>query len=216
MLVFLSDIHFTDGTSGETIHSGAFRGFVQDLSRMARDAKARDLEVVLLGDPSTPAPASAGGLCSGFRSTSGTKGATGLPVGLHIFDLIRSEQWIKSKIRPWDEKSQNQEQITKKILQGILKNAENRRSLNYLRSLLNLRINGKKIPVRMTYLIGNHDWLINRYRSSRELVRNALGITSKNPFAWGGYWKDYKVFARHGRKATLLPVSCKSAFSSVS
>ena len=50
MLVFLSDIHFTDGSSGETIHSGAFRGFVQDLSRMARDAKARDLEIVLLGD----------------------------------------------------------------------------------------------------------------------------------------------------------------------
>ena len=67
---------------------------------MARDAKARDLEIVLLGDPSTPAPATAGGLCSGFRSMSGTKGATGLPVGLHIFDLIRSEQWIKTKVRP--------------------------------------------------------------------------------------------------------------------
>ena len=114
MLVFLSDIHWTDGTSGETIHSGAFRGFVQDLSRIAKDAKARDLEIVLLGD---------------------------------IFDLIRSEQWIKAKVRPWDAKSSKQEQITKKILQGILKNVENRRSLNYLRSLLNLKINGKKIPV---------------------------------------------------------------------
>ena len=50
VLVFLSDIHWTDGTSGETIHSGAFMGFVQDLSRMAKDANARDLEVVLLGD----------------------------------------------------------------------------------------------------------------------------------------------------------------------
>ena len=59
MLVFLSDIHWTNGKSGETIYSGAFRGFVQDLSRMAKDAKARDLEVVLLGDPSTPAPATA-------------------------------------------------------------------------------------------------------------------------------------------------------------
>ena len=29
MLVFLSDIHWTDGTSGDTIHSGAFRGFVR-------------------------------------------------------------------------------------------------------------------------------------------------------------------------------------------
>ena len=88
VLVFLSDIHWTDGTSGETIHSGAFRGFVQDLSRMARNAKARDLEVVLLGD---------------------------------IFDLIRSEQWIKEKVRPWDAKSPKQEQNTKTILQGILR-----------------------------------------------------------------------------------------------
>ena len=83
MLVFLSDIHWTDGTSGETIHSGAFRGFVQDLSRMAKDARAKDLEVVLLGD---------------------------------ILDLIRSEQWIKTEVRPWDAKSPKQEQITKKIL----------------------------------------------------------------------------------------------------
>lgn len=50
MLNFISDIHWTDGTSGKTIHSAAFRGFVEDLSRMAKDAKARDLEVVLLGD----------------------------------------------------------------------------------------------------------------------------------------------------------------------
>ena len=46
---------------------------------MAKDAKARNLEIVLLGD---------------------------------IFDLIRSEQWIKTKVRPWDAKSPKQEQIT--------------------------------------------------------------------------------------------------------
>ena len=68
MLIFLSDIHFTDGTSGETIHSGAFRGFMQDLTRTAKSAGATDLEVVLLGDS---------------------------------IDLIRSEQWIKAKARPF-------------------------------------------------------------------------------------------------------------------
>ena len=61
-------VHWTDGSSGETIHSGAFRGFVQDLSRMAKHAKAKDLEVVLLRD---------------------------------IFDLIRSEQWMKADVRPF-------------------------------------------------------------------------------------------------------------------
>lgn len=47
MLFFLSDIHLTDGISGETIKSGAFRGFVQDLKRMAKSAKAQETVVHL-------------------------------------------------------------------------------------------------------------------------------------------------------------------------
>ncbi|MDZ4344242.1 MAG: hypothetical protein U1E51_17620, partial [Candidatus Binatia bacterium] len=39
---------------------------------------------VLNYDPSTRAPALAGGYCSGFRPTGVLEGATGLPVGLHI------------------------------------------------------------------------------------------------------------------------------------
>jgi len=35
-------------------------------------------------DPSTRAPALAGGSCSGFRPTGVLEGATGLPVGLHF------------------------------------------------------------------------------------------------------------------------------------
>ena len=34
-------------------------------------------------DPSTRAPALAGGSCSGIRPTGGLEGSTGLPVGLH-------------------------------------------------------------------------------------------------------------------------------------
>lgn len=165
MLVFLSDIHWTDGTSGETIHSGAFRGFVQDLARMVKDAKARDLEVVFLGD---------------------------------IFDLIRSEKWREAKVRPWDRKGPEQEKITKRILRGILNNPENRESLKYLRDLFAINVQGKRIPVRFTYLMGNHDWLINRYKSCCKLVQRALKLISNKPFPWEGYWKDYRVFARHG------------------
>src|SRR3990167_7330455 len=40
-------------------------------------------------DPSTPAPAFAGGSRSGFRPTGVVEGATGLPVGLHIPALHR-------------------------------------------------------------------------------------------------------------------------------
>ncbi len=67
MLVFISDLHLTDGSSGETINSGAFKKFAYYLKDMADNSGAKEVEVVLLGD---------------------------------IFDVIRSEQWLKSQIRP--------------------------------------------------------------------------------------------------------------------
>ncbi|MEI7575555.1 MAG: metallophosphoesterase [Armatimonadota bacterium] len=51
MIVFLSDIHFSDGTAGPpNVPPGAFRGAYKDLKEMARDAKAQRLEIVFLGD----------------------------------------------------------------------------------------------------------------------------------------------------------------------
>ena len=50
MLVIISDIHLTDGTSGKTIHSGAFEKFAFHLKDMAETAKAKEIEIVLLGD----------------------------------------------------------------------------------------------------------------------------------------------------------------------
>ena len=50
MLVFLSDLHMTDGTSGETINSGAFRKFTHYLENTVLTAKANEIEIVLLGD----------------------------------------------------------------------------------------------------------------------------------------------------------------------
>ena len=41
MLVIISDLHLTDGTSGETINAGAFRVFRERLSDLAYDASWR-------------------------------------------------------------------------------------------------------------------------------------------------------------------------------
>ncbi len=71
MLVIVSDLHFTDGTSGETVRSGAFKLFRDALSDLAYGASWRadgkykpieDLHLVLLGD---------------------------------ILDVIRSAQWLR-------------------------------------------------------------------------------------------------------------------------
>ena len=50
MLVFFSDIHLTDGTSGETINEGAFELFADQLVDLADKRQARELRLVLLGD----------------------------------------------------------------------------------------------------------------------------------------------------------------------
>ncbi|MDA2927107.1 hypothetical protein MYX78_07730 [Acidobacteria bacterium AH-259-G07] len=41
MLVIISDLHLTDGTSGETIRAGAFRAFRERLRDLAYDASWR-------------------------------------------------------------------------------------------------------------------------------------------------------------------------------
>jgi hypothetical protein len=59
MLVIISDLHLTDGTSGETIRPGAFRALRENLRELAYDASWRSdkkyvpvdgIDLVLLGD----------------------------------------------------------------------------------------------------------------------------------------------------------------------
>jgi len=175
MLVIISDIHLTDGTSGETIHSGAFRKFTLYLKDMAETAKAKELEIVLLGD---------------------------------IFDLIRSDYWLKSGIRPWSDartKDGNRKGLkdyTIEIVNRICKNAVNKKSITHLKEFTE-EMAEQGVSVKITYIIGNHDWLINRYPETRTKIARFLSINNpsqyKNKiFATEGFWEDYKVFGRHG------------------
>jgi UDP-2,3-diacylglucosamine pyrophosphatase LpxH len=165
MLVFLSDIHMTDGSSGETIKSTAFKIFSENVQKLVDSLKPsppEELRLVLLGD---------------------------------VFDIIRSRKWLDVPERPWDKAGQNQEKIVTEILGGIL--ANNQDSLNELQKIRNWS-NEKGIPFEITYVMGNHDWLINRYPGCRKMVADALGISGNAPFPTEFFNKDYKVFARHG------------------
>ena len=175
MLVIVSDIHLTDGTSGVTIHSGAFKKFALYLKDMAETAKAKEVEIVLLGD---------------------------------IIDLIRSDYWLRSDIRPWseprdkDEEGKGLQDYTNKILGRISKKTDNKKSMTHLEEFREEMAN-QGVSTKITYIIGNHDWLINRYPETRTKVAGFLGIKNPNQyknkmFATEGFWEDYKVFARHG------------------
>ena len=48
MLVFISDIHLTDGSSGETIKSTAFKIFSDNLKQLVKSVKKSNLEEVKL------------------------------------------------------------------------------------------------------------------------------------------------------------------------
>lgn len=145
MLVVVSDLHLTDGSSGDTINAGAFRVFVDALKRRAHSAcwRGRDgdakfvpiprCDLVLLGD---------------------------------VFDVIRSARWLRSDaLRPWAPGAHRAAfaGLIGEITDGIL--AHNAGALKHFRDLGGkLRIptpapgEHVEIPLHIHYLVGNHDW----------------------------------------------------------
>ena len=215
MLVIISDLHLSDGTSGETISSIAFRIFRNRLSDMAYDASWRsdgkyrpieEMNIVLLGD---------------------------------IFDLIRSTRWVADEsgqpvsVRPWNDV--NDEAFINKIREintAIL--AHNAESLEVLQSLSQERsvtippatVDGQPakvsrepddpdrypVKVQIYYMVGNHDWFYHlpglAYDQIRQDVVEAMGLAnaSLNPFPHDPaesptlekLLAGHHVFARHG------------------
>jgi UDP-2,3-diacylglucosamine pyrophosphatase LpxH len=208
MLVIISDLHLTDGTSGETIEQGAFFLLRERLFSLAYDASWRApnvyipidrIDLVLLGD---------------------------------ILDVIRSRYWCSAPahVRPWGNPADT-DFITavEKINQDILKH--NAKSLGVIKSLSNWitipaadvshrplaakedisGANRVTIPVFVHYFVGNHDWFyhlpgpdFDRIRAS---VTQALGLSNplgSFPHAPEEYpqlleiYRSHKMWARHG------------------
>src|SRR6267378_5714324 len=110
MLIIISDLHLTDGTSGETIRTNAFGAFRERLRDLAYDASWRrdgkyrpveEVDIILLGD---------------------------------ILDIIRSTKWLTIEERPWsDPHSQNFTAKIAEINSGILE--RNNTTLGILKSV---------------------------------------------------------------------------------
>jgi UDP-2,3-diacylglucosamine pyrophosphatase LpxH len=175
MLVLFSDIHLTDGTSGETISAEAFGQFADQVAALAARRQASQVRIVLLGD------------------------------GL---DVIRSTQWLAyaPTCRPWSPAGGGQEAATLDILRAIL--ARNRLALEHLRRMPARVAEAAGIlpgRVRFDYILGNHDWLINRYPSCRSLVAEHLRlprlyVEHRFPTVFVSPAEAYDVVARHGHE----------------
>jgi UDP-2,3-diacylglucosamine pyrophosphatase LpxH len=201
MLVIISDLHLTDGTSGTTISPGAFQLLGERLEDLAcgasqrRDGSYRPIEridLVLLGD---------------------------------VLDVIRSTRWLNGSVRPWgDAASPALAGIVAQITADILQ--RNEQSCSEFRRLAEQGVavrpalrDGRmadrgihNVPVRIHYMVGNHDWFFHlpgdQFTRMRRQVATAMGLATSPdaPFPHEA-WEDnellqtmrrHKVFARHG------------------
>lgn len=167
MLVFLSDVHLTDGTSGQTIKPTAFRVVAESVKKLAGTVEPlKEIKVVLLGD---------------------------------IFDVIRSSKWLEKEVRPWDRPSEKQEEAVKEIVDGILDSPANSESIGHIHSIAEA-VQGTGIPFSVEYVIGNHDWIINRYPSAIQAVAGKLAMGDVKSFPAELHFPRYSAYACHGDK----------------
>lgn len=174
MLAIISDLHLTDGSTCETINAGAFRQFVHTLSIQAEAAS--------------------------WRKKPGTEQAEFRPVECldvillgDILDVIRSERWFLTPIRPWDSTSVLFDDV-RDITRAILRH--NHEALAAFRDLggkLAIRATHTgevfEIPIRFHYMVGNHDWFYHlrgeQWNRLRAEVCTAMALHNdpEQPFA---------------------------------
>lgn len=204
MLVIISDLHLTDGSSGATIEPWAFEIFAEEIRELAVSASFRangtyrpiqQVDLLLLGD---------------------------------VLDVIRSSRWSQRQdVRPWTD-SQRPEfnDLVAQITHGILRRNDD--VFAVFRQLaapggvtvppansLGRQVSGaagQPVHVRIHYMVGNHDWFFRLPGASFDILRQAvvqgLGLCNSplTPFAHDPSeagelhetMRRHKVFARHG------------------
>lgn len=204
MLVVISDLHLTDGSSSTTTSPGAFRLFAQRLRELAELASWRTdesyrpverIDLILLGD---------------------------------VLDTIRTSRWASMpSVRPWgnphtpefvDQVSRittdiletNEEALA--ILRGLIGEAATVSIPPALRAGRPASDARQPVPVRTYYMVGNHDWFFHlpgvRFDALRQKVIRQMGLCHRpeQPFPHDIAESDellqtmrrHKVAARHG------------------
>jgi len=189
MLVFISDLHFVDGSAGEhNPPTKAFDYFFEDLVSIAgkESNQIKEIKIVLLGD---------------------------------VFDLLRTEKWFPfdENERPWGYDEAAIEKHAQEILAGILSHPENSQTFLTIRDgVKSLKDRCQQFAQcrlesdpRLFYIPGNHDRLVNKYSSLRVEVCKCLGIprdqhNPANPFLHAHEDLRYGAFGRHGHEFDIF------------
>jgi UDP-2,3-diacylglucosamine pyrophosphatase LpxH len=174
MLIFISDLHFVDGSAGEhNVPIDAFRIFFEDIAGtcdwlIKKGRRIDEIKLVFLGD---------------------------------IFDLLRTEMWFDFSVdeRPWGDNEAKTEAHANTIFDAIIK--KNQDTFDLLKGSLKDQFGPPVEPERI-YVPGNHDRLCNKYQGLRDKVCHWLKIPSQRAIPFNHYFEnvDYGVFARHGHE----------------
>jgi UDP-2,3-diacylglucosamine pyrophosphatase LpxH len=175
VLVFISDLHFLDGSAGEhNLPARAFEYFFDDLVTIARKNNVKEIRLVLLGDT---------------FDLLHTENWFGYPVeetpwgtNEHVLEI--------HALTLFDAIVEANQQTFKIIRQSVA-------DLGARCQLIH--------EARLFYLPGNRDRLANRYSSLRKKVCDCLGIpmawhNPTDPFPHTFDDASYGVFARHGHE----------------
>jgi UDP-2,3-diacylglucosamine pyrophosphatase LpxH len=204
MLVIISDLHLTDGTSGATVQPGAFQIFAERLRELAESASWRadggyrpieQIDLVLLGD---------------------------------VLDVIRSSRWAQREdVRPWGNPHAPEfiDMVARINSDILLQNSASLRVFRDLASHDAIRLppaTGRGVPaheaehvpvqVKIYYMVGNHDWFYHLpgpgYDAIRRGVVEHMGLAHPHdqPFPHDPIENDdlmavmrrHRVLARHG------------------
>jgi hypothetical protein len=209
MLIVISDLHLVDGTCGKPISASAFRLFAARLNELAFNAS--------------------------WRADKGYRPLDGIDILLlgDILDPLHSTLWLDKSpgdpgyVRPWtDIHAPEYAAKIHAITNAILKyNAEAIETLRHIAGGQFVRLppadrrgraalDAKEqvtVPVRIHYMIGNHDWYYHvpgqAFDRIRQEIITAFGLANPNsPFPHEGHesetiqklFANYKVYAQHG------------------
>jgi UDP-2,3-diacylglucosamine pyrophosphatase LpxH len=124
-----------------------------------------------------------------------------------VFDPLRSDVWQETTVRPWsaddarDSQGRTKHDVITQIVDHTCRSPQIQEGMAYITALRDQL----DVPFEMTYILGNHDHMINDYPSIRVEVAQTLGMTDPQRFATEEFpteklWRDYRVVARHGHK----------------
>ncbi len=211
MLVLISDLHISDGSTGAILEPGAIDLVTDRLCDLAYRASWRAggtyqpierIDLVLLGD---------------------------------VLDLVHSQRWLAGTARPWnDPLSTAVSETVAGIVDDILR--RNVETIRRLRSLATeptvsvpqadmsgqplLGADELPVAVRTHYMVGNHDWMLHLASSQYDIIRHKvahhLGLANlhNQPFPHDASESEelldtlrrHRALARHGD--IFDPLSC--------